>query len=257
MKTLLKFLHWILRANGKSRIYLLIFALVILSSFASATMPIAHFLFNNDYTDTTNINNLTAGGTGNSFDNSIKMVGTHSLLVTGSGWATRASSNIPLGNADYSESLWIRLNVSNNYNFPLDIGGPTVLGVRSIWYYGHSDGYWQIIRSLDDWATTYHSNAGQWFLLTYTYNASNKLGIFYVNGTYFSNHTFVSNNNLTASQIKIGARIQDNLGTRSHIDDVRYYNTTIPASVMSIIIRLMFSNVMIGMLAWSYFGGQQ
>ena len=189
---------------------------------------ISHWKFDNDYVDDPGTNDLTEGGTGNSFSTSVKRVGTHSLQLNGSGYGKDTSiSGLPTGNADMSFGGWVYIADPTSSSQVLISGGTLIAGQCVSIYSSsattiHVDSF-SVGWDLSFTVSTISPNTWYWWWVQYT--ASTKTFELFINNVSQGGQALPGNLNLTFGSIEIGGFFElDNLRLTGNIDDVRWYS---------------------------------
>lgn len=186
---------------------------------------VSRWLFENGYTDTTTNNDLSAGGSGNSFDTTHKKEGTYSLLLNGSGYAEDTSvTGIATGNADRSVAFWFRPTAISGYIFGLGTGTDQQQFVALL--NGANDirlQLWASDVNLTSLPTTI--TVDTWFHFIWTYTASNKTSELFIDNVTQGGGEHATASNLTFGKIRIGGQVVDATNLfPGYIDDFRIYD---------------------------------
>lgn len=186
---------------------------------------VSHYKFENGYTDTIGNNGLAAGGTGNSFSNTIFKVDAYSLSLNGSGYAEDTSvTALDPGNADRSVACWFRVAGFGVYLLGLGTGDSYKQFVAVL--NGANDVRLQLWASdvnLTSIPTTLTTNT--WFHFIWTYTAANKTSELFINNASQGSGAHGTASNLTFGKIRVGGQVYDANGlVTGYIDDFRIYN---------------------------------
>lgn len=186
---------------------------------------ISRWTFDNTYNDAVGSNNLSAGGSGNTFSSSTRVVGNYSLVLNGSGNArnTGTFSGINTGNTDASFGGWFNLNDFNARRMLLAFGGVSDNNQWSF-YINSASSISLEIRGHDvkTWTPTF--TTGNWYWAWIQYTASTKVEELFFNNVSQGTFTITDTPNITAGPIYIGS--DDGLGAacNGYLDDFRIYN---------------------------------
>lgn len=196
-----------------------------------ATLAIQYKL-DNDYTDNSgNSNTLTAQGSGNSFSTSIKIVGTHSLQLNGSGYASKnTQSGVTTGNADRSFGGWVYLSSFGTLQIPFYMG--TQSSNQAVTLYNDTSTSITIDQNgVGNTAvfTISENSANTWYWWWVEYTAGTKTYQLYINNVSKGSSAVPSNSNLTFGTpgLALGAAgdsIAGNNKVTGNLDDWRVYN---------------------------------
>ena len=190
---------------------------------------ISRWKFDNDYLDanTTNANDLSAGGSGNSFGATIKQVGTYSLKFNGSGYATRTATingvSAITGNQDNSYGGWIYFQSGES--------SLMMWGTNAV-----SQGYEIRIISATSirvslqgedkniTVTSMATNTWHWVWVEYT--ASTKTFELYLNNVSQNTAVLTATPNIAFGKINVGADFNDlsNPPNNTQYDDMRLWS---------------------------------
>lgn len=221
--------------------FLLLFVFTIWLAFnASAIIPspVGHWKFNNDYTDAKNLNNLSAGGSGNTFTTTTKKLGSHAINFSGAGYAQDLStSSLGTGDINLSWAYWIYLETNTTF---LTMAGRGTYNTNLMYSMGGNFHTTDILFA-DEFSDQVTFNTGinthVWTHIVYTYNAANDTSTLYKNGVLIGSQAHASGLNIANDDLRIGARIGGSPAgfVDGCMDDVRYYEAVLNQTEIDLI----------------------
>ena len=190
---------------------------------------ISHFKFDNNLEDFVGSNDMTAGGSGNSFSTTIKKYGTHSLQLNGSGWARKASqTGVDTGNSDISFGGWIYPTTAANVESLGSLGVNSAINNSCLWMTKLNATTIRVDLASDALSFTVPAMSNTtWYHVWCEYVASTKTSSLYLNNALSSSGAQAHGANLAlnaTTDIQIGVDPDDNSAFTGNMDDWRFYN---------------------------------
>ena len=158
-----------------------------------STIVTAKYDFNETYEDSSGNNNLTSQGTGNLFNTTSFVTGNASWQGDGNGYATNLTpSAMPLGNADFTVSMWISPAIQPSTDGEIRIGSLGDADGCGVLYENLGMAYVDVSGTNRLRATGCGYTAEEditlttddWYLVVFNFNASNDDYDMFVNNTF-------------------------------------------------------------------------
>jgi hypothetical protein len=210
---------------------------------------VSQYKFVGDYTDSQGTNNLAAGGSGNSFSNSIFITGGVSLSLNGSGDAEKTSgvTSISTGNSDLSFGGWLYPNSFNANHVILEFGTHSNFNAFQMTITNIGASMSLTIYGIEQKNISYSVPTGvfHWYWIEYT--ASSKTFQFYVdNVSQGTSSAFGNTVNIINAALIIGRDAAGGNAQNGYFNDWRIYNgVTSPVERQLIFSSVNSSNLLL------------